>query len=166
MMAGGKGIGASVKEVVRRASAVAKLQAELTKAELASTGKNAGIGAGLAAGAAFIAVFAFALLTTLFVVLLALAVDLWLSVLIVLVVYLALAALLGILAKNHFQQAKGPQLAKEQAQLTAKALRGQKEVPPESALTPPIAQPAAVASSPASPDSPSTSVSGGGGFGG
>jgi hypothetical protein len=95
----------------------------LTKAELASTGKNAAIGGGLAAGAAFLGVFVFALLTTLFVVALAIPLPLWLAVLIVLVAYLIVAAVLGLLARNHFAQARGPRLAAEQAKLTAGALR-------------------------------------------
>jgi hypothetical protein len=119
----GVGLRGAVKEVARRASAVARLQAELTKAELASTGKNAAIGGGLAAGAAFLGVFVFALLTTLFVVALAIPLPLWLAVLIVLVAYLIVAAVLGLLARNHFAQARGPRLAAEQAKLTAGALR-------------------------------------------
>jgi len=130
----GVGLRRAVKEVARRASAVARLQAELTKAELANTGKNAGIGAGLAAGAAFLAVFVFALLTTLLVVALALPLPLWLAVLIVLVVYLIVAAVLGLLARNHFAQAKGPRLAAEQAKLTVGALRGANEPAPTPAL--------------------------------
>jgi hypothetical protein len=164
-MAAGKGLGGAVKEVARRVSAVARLQAELTKAELASSGKNAGIGAGLAAGAAFLAVFVFALLTTLFVVALAIPLPLWLAVLIVLVVYLIVTALLGLLARNHFAKVNGPKLAAEQAKLTSAALRGQKEPPPIPAVatgaSPAVAAPAAAPSA-AAPAAPGE----GGGFGG
>src|SRR3954447_20188504 len=126
-MAAGTGLGGAVKEVARRASAVLRLQAELTKTELAANGKDAAIGAGLAAGAAFLAVFVFALLTTLFVVALAIPLPLWLAVLIVMVVYLVVTAVLGLVARSQFAKVKGPKLAAEQAKLTSAAFRGQKE---------------------------------------
>jgi hypothetical protein len=118
----GAGLRAAVREVAQRASAVARLQAELVKTELADTGKNTGVGVGLVIGAAFIGVFAFGLLTALFVVALANALPLWLSILIVLVVYLGLAALLGLIARNRFSQAKGAPQAAQQARLTRDAL--------------------------------------------
>jgi hypothetical protein len=121
-MSSGAGLRAAVRDVAQRASAVARLQAELFKAELADTGKNAGVGVALVIGAAFLGVFAFGLLTALFVVALANVLPLWLSILIVLVVYLGLAALLGLLARNHFSQAKGAPRAAEQARLTREAL--------------------------------------------
>jgi hypothetical protein len=121
-MLAGAGLRGAFKEVARRASAVARLQAELAKAELASTGKNAGAGAGLAVGAAFIGVFAFALLTALLVVALAIALPVWLSILIVLLAYVIVVAVLGALAQSRFRRAKGAPLASEQARLTASAL--------------------------------------------
>ena len=121
-MSSATGLRAAVRDVAQRASAVARLQAELFKAEIADTGKNAGVGVGLVIGAAFLGVFAFGLLTTLFVVALANLLPLWLSILIVLVVYLGVAAILGLLARNHFKQAKGAPRAAEQARLTRDAL--------------------------------------------
>jgi hypothetical protein len=148
-MPSGAGLRGAVKEVARRASAVARLQVELTKTEVADTGKSAGAGAALAAGAAFIGVFAFALLTTLFVVALAIAMPLWLSVLTVLVVYLIVAALLGALARNRFGQAKGPRQAKEQARLTAEALKGRRPETPVAPGEPTEPPPTAVGAGPA-----------------
>ncbi len=117
-----RGLRAAVKEVAQRATAVSRLQAELVKAELASTGKNAGIGAALAFAAAFIGVFVFGLVTALLVVVLAIPLPLWLSILIVLVLYLIVMAALGALARDRFNKTKGPRLSKEQARLTAAAL--------------------------------------------
>lgn len=121
-MAAGAGLRGAIKDVARRATAVARLQAELAKAELAKSGKNAGVGLGLIIGAALIGFFAFALLTALFVVALANALPLWLSILIVLVVYLIVVAILGSLARSHFNRAKGASVAAEQARLTLDAL--------------------------------------------
>ena len=121
-MAAGTGVRGAVKEVARRASAVARLQAELAKAEFARTGKNAGAGAGLALGAAFLGVFVFALLTALFVVALAYALPLWASILIVMIVYLLVAGGLVALSRDRFRHAKGMSVASEQARLTASAL--------------------------------------------
>jgi uncharacterized protein (DUF983 family) len=122
-MLAGTGLRGTLKEVARRATTVARLQAELAKAELASTGKNAGAGAALAAAAAFVGVFVFALFTALLVVALAIALPVWLSILIVLVVYLIVAAVLGAIARSLFRRAKGAPLTSEQARLTASALR-------------------------------------------
>ena len=123
----------------QRASAVARLQAELVKAEIAETGKNTGIGAGLAFGAAFLAVFAFGLLTSLFVVALSNVLPLWLSILIVLVGYLGVAALLLLLARDRFRQAKGAPQAAEQARLTLDGLKGTGEN--GLATSPPVSPP-------------------------
>src|SRR4051794_2767917 len=117
-MSAGTGLRGTLKEVARRATTVARLQAELAKAELASTGKNAGAGAALAAGAAFVGVLAVALFTALLVVALAIVLPAWLSVLIVLVVYLIVVAVLGAIARTLFRRAKGAPLTPEQARLT------------------------------------------------
>ena len=121
-MAERKGLRGAISEVAQRASAVVRLQTELTRAELASSGKNAAAGAGLMIAAAFFAVFAFALLTALFVVALAIALPLWLAILIVLVVYLIVAAILVLLGRGRFREAKGAPMAREQARLTKAAV--------------------------------------------
>ena len=121
-MAANGGLREAARDVGRRAAAVLRLQVELARAELSSTGKNAAAGTGLVVAAAFVAFFAFALLTTLFVVALALAVPLWLSVLIVFVVYVIVAAVLGLLARSRFRRANGVPLASEQARRTRDAL--------------------------------------------
>ena len=116
------GVRGAVTEVVRRISAVTRLQAELTKAELSATGKNTAAGAGIAIGAAFIGVFAFGLLTALIVIAIDIALPLWLSVLIVFVLYVIIAAILIAVARDRFSQPKGAPLASEQARLTMSAI--------------------------------------------
>jgi hypothetical protein len=138
-MATGGGLRGAIRDVKQRASAVARLQAELVKAELAETGKNTGIGAGLGIGAAFLGVFAFGLLTALFVVALSNVLPLWLSILIVLVVYLGVAALLVLLARDRFSQAKGAPQAAAQARLTLDGVKGTGE--PGSSASPPASKP-------------------------
>ena len=155
-MAANGGLREAAKEVRRRASAVLRLQAELAKAELASTGKNAAAGTGLVVAAAFVAFFALALLTTLFVVALALAVPLWLSVLIVFVVYVILAGVLGLLARSRFRRVNGVPLASEQARRTRDALG--LGAGAEGAPTPTVTVPAAAA--PAGPSGGSGDGSG------
>lgn len=121
-MAAGSGLRDSVKEVARHGAAVLRLQAELARAELRDTAKNAGAGLALVIGAAFFAFFVFALLTGLFVALLALALPVWASVLIVMVVYIVVIIVLVMVARGRFRQAKGTPLAREQARLTKSAL--------------------------------------------
>jgi len=121
-MAAGTRLRDSVREVARRGAAVLRLQAELAKAELRDTAKNAGAGLALVIAAAFLAFFVFALLTGLFVALLALALPVWASVLIVMVVYIIVVLVLVLVARGRFRQAKGTPLAREQAKLTASAL--------------------------------------------
>jgi len=121
-MAGGTGLRDSVREVARRGAAVLRLQAELARAELRSSAQNAGAGLALLVAAAFFAFFAFALMTGLFVALLALALPLWASVLIVLGVYLLVVLTLILVARSRFRAVKGAPLAREQLRLTTSAL--------------------------------------------
>ena len=121
-MAAGTGLRDSIKEVARRGGAVLRLQAELAKAELRDTAKNAGAGLGLVVGAAFLAFFVLALLTALFVALLALVLPVWASILIVMVVYIVVVAVLVLVARGRFRRAKGTPLSREQARLTSAAL--------------------------------------------
>jgi len=102
----------AVGDVARHASAVARLQSELTRSEVRSS-------ALLAFGAAVFAVMAFLLLTTLFVASLAIPLPLWLAILIVMLVYLALAGVLAV----AFRATRQSGVAKDQARLTLAALR-------------------------------------------
>jgi len=111
-MADRGGLREAAQEVARRAASVARLQSELARSELKSS-------SALAFGAAVFGVFAFALFTTLLVAALAIPLPVWLSVLIVMVLYLIAAGVLG----SAFRRTKGAPLAKQQARVTATALR-------------------------------------------
>jgi hypothetical protein len=105
------GLRQAATDVARHAKAVARLHAELTKSEVRSSGL-------LGFGAAVFAVLGFLLLTTLFVVALAIPLPLWLATLIVTLVYFAVAAVLGLALRKTRQES----VAKDQVRLTAAAL--------------------------------------------
>jgi hypothetical protein len=108
----GGGLREAVRDVARHASAVARLQGELTRSELRSSGL-------LGFGAAVFAVMSFLLLTTLFVAALAIPLPLWLAILIVMLVYMALAGVLGV----AFRASRQSGVAKDQARITMATLR-------------------------------------------
>jgi hypothetical protein len=110
-MTEGGGLREAANDVARHASAVARLQAELTRSELRSSGV-------LGFGAAVFAVMAFLLLTTLLVAALAIPFPVWLAILIVMLVYMALAVVLGA----AFRKSRQAGVAKDQARVTAAAL--------------------------------------------
>ncbi|HEY7280633.1 MAG TPA: phage holin family protein, partial [Actinomycetota bacterium] len=87
-MARGGGLREALREVAQSASNVARLQAELSRSDLKQT-------SALGLGAAVFGVLAFLLLTTLFVIALAIPLPAWLAILIVMLVYMAIAAALG-----------------------------------------------------------------------
>ena len=134
-MAAGNGLRGALREVAQSASSVARLQAELTRSDL----KTSSV---LGLGAAMFAFMGFLLLTTLFVIALAIPLPAWLAILIVMVVYLAVAAVLGI----RYRQTRGGSIAREQAQLTAavfRGIRGSDDVPSvPAAPEPPLPKPA------------------------
>jgi len=137
----GGGIKDAVSDVARHASAVARLQAELSRSELRSSGL-------LGFGAAVFAVMAFLLLTVLFVAVLAIPLPLWLAILIVLLVYGSLSAVLGI----AFRRSRQAGVAKDQARITIATLKSARaggSGAPQPATPTPAASSPSVSSSPA-----------------
>ncbi len=78
---------------------------ELAREEMAGKAKSAGIGAGMLSGSAVGGLFAIASLTGLVIVALALVMPLWASMLIVTVVWTAVAAVLGLAGRNKVKEA-------------------------------------------------------------
>jgi len=101
-------IGDLVKRLSEQSALLAKQEVELAKAELTQKGKRAGLGAGELGGAAALGLFAFGALTTAIILLIATALDAWLSALIVAVVYGAVAAALGLAGKKQIDEATPP----------------------------------------------------------
>jgi uncharacterized membrane protein YqjE len=99
-------------ELLRRLSdettMLVKQEVELAKAELQEKGKQAGMGAGMFGGAGLLGVGAFAALTTAVIAALATEIDLWLSALIVAVIYAAIAGVLAMTGKKKVQEAVPP----------------------------------------------------------
>ncbi len=101
-------VGELLKELSNQTSTLVRKELELAKAEMTEKGKQAGVGAGMFGGAGLFGVFAFAALTTCAIAALDLALPLWLSALIVAVVYGAVAGVLAISGKKQVGQATPP----------------------------------------------------------
>jgi membrane protein implicated in regulation of membrane protease activity len=120
-----RGIRASVRRVVRHASALMSLQQELAKLEMSYKAGALGAGVGLGVAAALGGVFAVALGLGTAVAALAIVLDLWLAFLIVFGVVLLITALLGLLAVRTLKKGTplAPEQALEEANLTRKVLK-------------------------------------------
>jgi hypothetical protein len=90
-------------------STLVRQELDLAKAELTDKGRRAGAGAGLLSGAGLFGLGAFGALTACLIALLATAIDhVWLSALIVALVYGAIAAVLGLRGRDKIQEATPP----------------------------------------------------------
>lgn len=117
-------VGAAVKEVAERTSAIVHLELELAALELKRKVTSLGIGIGLAAGAAVVLVFMTGFLFAAIAAGLALVMPWWAALLVVTGILLLLAAVLGLLAMNRIQKGTPPlpEQAIEEAKLTAQAV--------------------------------------------
>jgi uncharacterized membrane protein YqjE len=98
-----------LKSLSNETTTLVKQELDLAKAEMAEKGKKAGKGAGLFGGAGLLGLGAFGALTTVFIALLATALDhTWLAALIVAVVYGVIAAVLALQGRNKMQEATPP----------------------------------------------------------
>lgn len=123
--AGQRGVRASVSRVVGHATAVARLEKELARAELERRGGIVGAGAGAALAAAIVALYAVGFGLALVAVLLSLVVDWWLSLLIVFVLLVVLVIGLVLTARSLFETGMPlkPQQAIDEARRTKQVLR-------------------------------------------
>jgi len=119
------GVGDAAKHVAEHASAIARLELELAAIELKKKVASLGIGIGLGVGAALFAVFFLGFLFATLAAGLATFLPTWLSLLIVTLLLLALAAVLGLLAKSSIQKGTPPvpEQAIREAKLTQDALK-------------------------------------------
>ena len=119
------GLGAAAKQVAERASSIARLELELAGLELKQKVASLGLGIGLAAGAALVALYTVGFLFATFAAVLAIFLDLWLSLLIVFFVLLLVTAILGLLAVNRIKRGTPPvpQQAIEEAKRTTAAIK-------------------------------------------
>src|ERR671915_985357 len=103
-----RGTGELLKELSDHTTTLVRQEIELAKAELGEKGKKAGLGAGMFGGAGLFGVFALAALTACIIVALDSAMPLWLTALIVAVVYGAIAGVLALQGRNKVQEAGPP----------------------------------------------------------
>lgn len=100
----------SLLELLHRVSsdyrALARQEVTLAKAEMGEKGKHAGVGIGLAVGVAVAAVLALGTLTAFMVAAIAEALPVWAAALIVTVLWLAVAGLLALLARNQLRRVR------------------------------------------------------------
>ena len=89
-------------------STLIRQEMELARAELTEKGKQAGKGAGLFGGAATVALLGAGAITAGIVLLLALLIADWLAAIIVGLVYVGIAAVLGLKGRDEIQQATPP----------------------------------------------------------
>ena len=119
------GVGVAAKQVAEHASTLAKLELELAGLELKQKAGSFGAGIGLGVGAAVLALYGLGFLFATAALALALVLDPWLAVLIVGLSLFAIAALLGLLARNRIKRATPPvpEQAIREAKLTTEALK-------------------------------------------
>ncbi len=122
---GRSGVGSAAKEVAEHASTLARLELELAGLELKQKAGALGAGVGLGVGAALVALFGLGFLLATAAAGLATFLPTWLALLIVGVVLVALAGLLGILARGRFKSGSPPvpEQAIAEAKRTTEAIR-------------------------------------------
>jgi uncharacterized membrane protein YqjE len=106
-------VGELLKELSTETSTLVRQELELAKAEMAEKGKQAGLGAGMFGGAGLFGLLALGALTACAIAALATGMDLWLSALIVTVVYAVIAGVLALIGRQKTREAAPP--APEQA---------------------------------------------------
>ncbi len=120
-----QGVGGAAKQVAEHASALARLELELAGLELKRKAGALGAGAGLGLAAGLFAFFALGFGLATIAAALALVLDTWLALLIVTVGVLALAGILGLLARSRIKSGTPPvpEQAIREAKLTSEALK-------------------------------------------
>jgi uncharacterized membrane protein YqjE len=103
-----RGLGELVKDLANQTSTLVRQEIRLAQAEVTQRGKTAGKGAGMLAGAGVAALLGLGALTAVIVIALDGALALWLAALIVTVLWLALAAALGLSGKKALQASTPP----------------------------------------------------------
>jgi uncharacterized membrane protein YqjE len=120
-----QGVGAAVKEVAERTSAIVHLELELAALELKRKVTALGLGIGFAAGAAVVLVYMAGFIFAAIAAALALVMPWWAALLVVAGILLLLAAAFGFVAVNRIQKGTPPvpEQAIEEARLTTEALK-------------------------------------------
>jgi hypothetical protein len=120
-----RSLGASAKDVAEHASSLVRLELELAQLELKHKVTSLAVGIGLGVGAALLVFYALGFAFATIAAALATFLDTWLALLIVTVGLLAVAGVLGLLAKSRIERGTPPvpEQAIEEAKLTTAALK-------------------------------------------
>jgi uncharacterized membrane protein YqjE len=120
------GLGAAVKQVTERVSALIRLELELASLELKRKLSSLGVGIGLAVGAAVLGIFALGFLLATIAAALATFLAVWLALSIVTLALFVLAGVLGLLGLRSIRKGTPPipDQAIREAKLTTTALKG------------------------------------------
>jgi uncharacterized membrane protein YqjE len=120
------GLGAAVKQVTERVSALIRLELELASLELKRKLSALGVGIGLAVGAAVLGIFALGFLLATIAAALATFLATWLALSVVTLALFVLAGVLGLLGLRSIRKGTPPipDQAIREAKLTTTALKG------------------------------------------
>jgi uncharacterized membrane protein len=103
-----RGLGELVKDLANQTSTLVRQEIKLAQAEVTQKGKLAGKGAGMLVGAAIVAFLGLGAFTALLIIAIGELVPLWLSALIVTLLWFAVAAVLALSGKKALQSATPP----------------------------------------------------------
>jgi uncharacterized membrane protein YqjE len=103
-----RSVGDLVQQLSEQTATLVRKEMRLAQVELQEKGKRAGIGAGMFGGAGLVALYGVGAVVAAVIMLLATAIEPWLSALIVGVVLLAAAGVLALLGRSQVEQATPP----------------------------------------------------------
>jgi uncharacterized membrane protein YqjE len=103
-----RSVGDLVQQLSQQTATLVRKEMRLAQVELQEKGKRAGIGAGLFGGAGLVALYGVGAVLAAVIMLIATAIEPWISALIVGVVLLAAAGVLALLGKSQAEQATPP----------------------------------------------------------
>jgi uncharacterized membrane protein YqjE len=103
-----RSVGDLVQQLSQQTATLVRQEMRLAQVELQEKGKRAGIGAGMFGGAGLVALYGVGAVIAAVIMLVATALEPWVSALIVGVVLLATAGLVALLGKKQVEQATPP----------------------------------------------------------
>jgi uncharacterized membrane protein YqjE len=103
-----RSVGELVQELSQQTATLVRKEMRLAQVELQEKGKRAGIGAGMFGGAGLVALYGVGAVVAAVIMLVATAIEPWVSALVVGVVLLATAGILALLGRRRVDQATPP----------------------------------------------------------
>jgi uncharacterized membrane protein YqjE len=103
-----RSVGDLVQQLSQQTAALVRQEMRLAQVELQEKGKRAGIGAGMFGGAGLVALYGVGAVIAAVIMLVATAIEPWVSALIVGVVLLATAGIVALLGRRQVEQATPP----------------------------------------------------------